>query len=206
MKFLRSWQFATVVFVVFTAIVVGLIVCGVSTHREPGLFTNGAFRWDRSDFPLVVCERPYINGEMSLEEALRARAGEDVIAASNTTNARLGFTALRPRNDTTDDGCNIVVIVGVPVERGWRDPGGDAVWEGGQTCTVRTANVPPGMLDLVLRHELGHCLGLTHDGFPLSIMCGDECVLTPTPAGQIPQWITDSDRALLRGLYRPVSP
>jgi len=56
------------------------------------------------------------------------------------------------------------------------------------------------LLNLTIHHELGHCLGLAHDDFEQSIMRREQ---SPTPWGQLPPWISDDDRALVRSLYAP---
>ncbi len=166
------------------------LVVGVATHDEPGL-ADGVEPWARDRVPLQVCAESYLD---TSEDALEAV--EDVAAVVDDVNARLGFTVF----EVAASDCDVGVIVGVPAEPGWMDPGGDARLEPG-FCAVRTSNTGTvEMLALVLEHELGHCLGLGHDDYPASIMYP---VASPTPDGQFPPRISDHDRALLRQLYMP---
>ena len=106
------------------------------------------------------------------------------------------------------DSADITVIMGAPAEVGTDEPGGDYELRdtgGGvyERCNVRTMNVSGGASNLEwlsIYHELGHCMGLTHDDFTLSIMYPEQ---RPTPDRTIPPWITDWDRELLRGKYGP---
>lgn len=188
MSFLKSWKFMVIVFVVFTAVVVGLITWGVATHSEAGMMetTPG---WARSDFPLRVCPAAYVP---PVAPAVRA-----VSDAVGDINSQLGFRAMEVECQASA----IMVMVGVPSEAGWTDPGGNATVRH-HACAIETCNTGTAEVEqLVLQHELLHCLGLTHDDFSSSIM---RRVQSATPRGQFPPSITDSDRALLRGLFAPL--
>jgi hypothetical protein len=148
---------------------------------------DGAPQWAASSFPLRVCSQRH--------------AGDEPIAVTASVigvmNGRLGFAALQEAQDD----CDVRVTVGVPAEQGWMDPGGDALLSdgsGGVSCDVRTSNVMGELLNLTIHHELGHCLGLAHDDFEQSVMRREQSL---TPWGELPPWISDADRALLRGLY-----
>jgi hypothetical protein len=70
-----------------------------------------------------------------------------------------------------------------------------------ERCEMQTMNVSGGASDLewlVVYHGLGHCMGLAHDDY-------DQSIMRPTQAAtldrQLPPWISDWDRELLRGKY-----
>lgn len=192
MKFIKSWKFMAIVLgVLFACAIVGVIV-GVATHTEAGLMPN-APRWEQGDFPLTICAVQYSTGSLDTD-------GREAVAdAADAINSRLGLWVYEVNDDGA--GCEVMISLGVPQEPGWMDAGGDfrlLSSDNGLRCEVRTSNVRGELQGLVLQHELGHCLGLAHDDFELSIM---RPVQTVTPDRHIPPWITDSDRELLRQLY-----
>lgn len=196
MEFIKSWKFMMIIFGVVLVAAAALIIYGVATHEEPGLMAE-APRWSRDQFPLRACPHAYVDDPHAHVAAMNA-----VDRAVYATNARLGFDAFVP--EYTGERCDVRVTLGVPAEPGWMDPGGDALLTagtGGVSCDVRTSNVHGELLDLTLQHELGHCLGLDHDDYEQSIM---RPVQRETPDRQLPPWITDHDRELLRGLYAPI--
>lgn len=193
---------------ILTVVVIGALVYGITTHTEPGLMeaTPG---FGPSDTPIRVCVAAYVDEE-------DVAAVDAVVVAINTTNDRLGFGALElAQNGLCTHG--IRGTIGVPEEHGgtsWTttDPGGATTFApGSRECVFTTTNNGPGAtLGLDIQHELGHCLGLAHDCWAGSIMCGDEdndpsngscCTLAPTPDGQYPPRIDDSDRDTLRHLF-----
>lgn len=201
MEFFKSWKFMAIIFAVVAALAIAGVVYGVVTHEEPGLMED-APRWEQSDFPLTVCPASYAPGMPALNEAQN-----EVANAAERINRRLGFVALEVSYvceiEHTCGNCDINVLVGVPAESGWVDPGGSAALvrtDMGTSCDMETSNVHGELLDLTIQHELGHCLGLAHDDFELSIM---RPVQSETPDGELPPRLTDFDRELLRGLYMP---
>ncbi len=189
-KFLKSQMGGAVLFVVLLTVVLVLLAYGIATHSEVGMMqvTPG---WERSDFPLAVC--PHTYGGETVEGLIDTEivVGDAVL----TTNNRLGFKAY----EVTDTGCEIDVTVGAPAEAGWKDPGGNYIITR-KHCEIETVNVHGEIRDLVLQHELGHCLGLAHDDFELSIMRLEQFA---TAERQLPPWITDSDKDMLRAAFAP---
>lgn len=198
MEFIRSWKFmALIIGLLMVSAVIGIVI-GVTTHTEPGLLEtidDAGPRWSRERMPLKVCTRSYADTDI----ATARRVVEDAI---ETTNDRLGFVIFEP--SLVHSSCDVTVEVGVPAEIGWMDPGGDAQFHRSvpvPSCSIRTSNTGTSELtNLVIQHELGHCLGLAHDTWGGSIM---RRVMEPTPPGEYPPRITDSDRDLLIELYAP---
>ncbi len=189
MEFVRSWKFMAIIVAVRAVVSLAGVIYGVVTHEEPGLMTS-AVPWPPERLPLAVCPESYGGGERT--EAIRATA-----AAVETTNERLGLEVFAL--GLGSGRCDVDVLVGVPAEPGWMDPGGDATIGHWPTCSVRPSNTGTSeILGLVLQHELGHCLGLAHDDWEGSIMRREQ---VSTPDGAFPPRITDHDRELLRGLY-----
>lgn len=160
---------------------------------EPGFMTSRP-HWSRSEVPLSVCASAYVGDSVGAQKMVR-----DVIG---TINERLSFK-LYTYAEATALECDVIAIVGAPVEAHWRDPGGDASFDpravAGTRCLVTTANTGTDeLLFYTLEHELGHCAGLDHDDWDGSIM---RRVQRPAEPMEWPPWIDDHDRALLRETY-----
>lgn len=186
MDFLKSYKFAVIVFVVLAVLAVAGVIYGVSTHSELGLMDD-APRWDHMPLRVTVV-------------AYAGASTEAVATAQDVLNRRLGFEAFVAGDGREE--YDVQVTLGVPSEPGWVDSGGNAWFSTSGShpvCVVSTSNTGTAELEqLTLQHELGHCLGLAHDNFEQSIM---RRVQTPTPLRELPPWISDSDKGLLRGIY-----
>lgn len=207
MSRVASIAMVVVVIVLTIAVVVG-VVYGVLSHTEPGLMqeTPG---FTAVDLPIEVRVMAY-SEEIGMapqdehDAALRATS-----RAVDAINDRLGFVALAVQTLPSMTHTHIGVEIGVPSEHAPADGvivdrGGAAIFHaGGRECYVTTTNTGSDeLLQLVLQHELGHCLGLDHDCWSGSIMCGGSCcTIGSTRAGQYPPRIDDSDRALLRHVF-----
>lgn len=196
--FIKSKYFNVGIVVVLSLAAMNLIAYGIYHHTEPG-YMETTLGWERSDFPLQVCAIAYADrlvcdpSSMVCDNSntnLSCDAYSTVTDAINTTNERLGFKAL----EIASTSCDITATIAVPTEHGFTEPGGVALINP-HSCAVQTANVHGQVRDLVLQHELGHCLGLSHDFYEQSIM---RPVQTETSMGELPSWISDSDRLLLR--------
>lgn len=194
---LKRWEFW-----VFVALAVGasvLVVVGVATHTEAGLAPlTQDVRWVKGMFPLQIQAVSYSSEGPKDLSKLHKSAISSAIA---TTNERLGFPAYTW--DKTGD-MDIDIVVGAPFEQDYVDNGGTYVlrhngWDF-QSCSIRTINTgTQEILRYVLEHELGHCLGLAHDESNMSIMRP----IQRTRGEGFPPHITDTDRAMLRGMYAP---
>ncbi len=182
------------------------VVYGFWSHLEPGL-AEGAPTWQRDAFPLNVVATRYA---VPMSDGQR----ESVNHTIDVINSRLDFDALEWADGEPAD---IVIIIGVPqdVSEGAPEVGfafDEALYNAGEysvirhrggvaeQCEFRTSNTPAGILWLVLYHGFGHCFGLAHDDYALSIMYPEQRV---TPARQLPPWFSDDDRSLLREMYAP---
>lgn len=199
LKFLKSWQFMVGFFVALCVAAVGLTWWGVTHDDESGLMPD-AYRWEH--MPLVVWGQA---GDIDHPDSGINNA--EIVAlhyAVDTTNRRLGFTALSYDDHNFRGWPDIVVEFRVPVGAdGCKDAGGDFSFKPQlKDATILVCNTGTSeVTQLVLQHELGHALGLAHDpGDETSIM---RPVQTETPMGEFPARIDDHDRALLRRLYGP---
>lgn len=196
------------VLVLILAVLV-LLPIAILTHEESGLLTacdtesgslnyGGAcyqVEWEPSQFPLDVYATTS-NPEPAAE------VGEAVSSAVDLINSRLGFTALRmSRSVSSDIRIDFETAQDVSTSA-MTDPGGSALHhreESGLWCQVRTwNNGTVELVDRVLVHELGHCLGLAHDDFSDSAMYPE--VHSDGDRLTRPR-ITDFDRDLLCSLY-----
>jgi len=191
-NFVKSKTFMATLFIFVTVIALTGIIYAIATHSEPGFMTVTP-GWTRSDFPLQVCSKAHVPS--NTEDAASVVAN-----ALATTNSRLGFVALEKSSPgSTGERCDIDITIGMPSEAGFTEPGGNARI-GKRHVRIETANVRGEVLDLVLQHELGHALQLSHDFYEQSIM---REVQTTTPAGEFPPRISDYDRDLLQDIFGP---
>jgi hypothetical protein len=194
-----------------------LVVVGVVTHSEPGLI--GAC-WDGDSIVRYEVDGADQCAELKWPEdyvlpltvGVSARGAEpdpdtwhEVSVVVSSINQRLGFEMLALDPEDAGfclEGHAICIEPHVPYERGFMDHNGSAEHfkaPTGMYCVARTSNTGTDELfGMVLEHELYHCLGLAHDDFDSSIMRPQQ---RPTPDGQLPPRLTDSDRELLWQLY-----
>jgi len=200
---IKSSAFTITIVVILTVAVIGLILYGVLSHKEPG-FMDTTSEWSRTDFPLQVCASAYADRTIcdpsdlvcENEETNLSRDASTVVSdAITVTNRRLGFAAFK----LASTNCNVSVVVGAPSAAGSVEPGGSATI-GFKSCDVETVDVHGEVRSLVMQHELSHCLGLAHDNYKQSIMRRTQ---STTPAGEFPPRISDSDRALIRRAFAP---
>lgn len=192
-----------------TLAVLILLPVAILTHEEAGLLTAcdtpsgelnyegmcAPVEWEPSQFPLDVVVS-------TTNPHPAADPGEATRSAIDLINSRLGFTALRISSSSSSE---VRIDLETAQEVGvssMHDTGGSALHhreEGHLWCEIHTwNNGTVEMLDKVLVHELGHCLGLAHDDFPDSAMYPE---MHPDGDRLTRPRITDSDRALLRELY-----
>lgn len=191
LEFIKSWKFMAIIVAVLCVISTIGVFVGRYLHNEPG-FMPDAPLWEPQDFPLSVCAEPYVSGE-------EAEAVEAVSNAADTINDRLGFEAFRMGRPV----CDVRVTLGYPSESGWSEPGGNALLTrttAGISCDVRIINAVGEVRHLTIQHELGHCLGLADENGANNVSIMSEPQV-PTPLGQFPPRISDSDRNLLRERY-----
>jgi len=191
----------------FTILCTALVLFGVFNHTEAGL-ARPEMAWAKERFPLTVQTTSYQTNRGAKEEARKV-----TISAIDQVNLRLGFRALKyDAHGVTD----ITVTIGVPQNitldapasfelMVLKESGGyyrlnanrNRLWK---SCQIQTSNTgTQDILHAVLKHELGHCLGLDHDDFSSSIMYDMQ---SEWESG-MPPTFTDSDRDLLRDLYAP---
>ncbi len=206
----KEWGMV-IAFSVILLLAVVFLILGITTHEEPGLM--GAC-WTGDSV-----SRYEVNGASECPE-LTWESAPLIVAAQTTNphppaepegathyvvrkiNTRLGFDMLVFESGGCERDTDICVNVGEAHEVGSMDENGDVTHsrDGDQVrCTARTINTGTSeMLTLVLEHELGHCIGLAHDSYEVSIMRENQ---EPVPDRSIPPWISDHDRNLLKELY-----
>jgi len=190
-KFVGSALFMQILFSALVVAAVVGVAYGWLTHEEPG-FMDEAPVW--SAMPLTVCPGAYAPHDAETQLVCEG-ATEGAVA---TINTRLGFRAYRVEPLTASRTCEVELVCGYPADRA-NELGGSAHLEPSR-CDVRIVNVRGELQALAIEHELGHCLGLADDGDanPQSIMRSKQVA---TPHGELPPWISDHDREILRALY-----
>lgn len=183
-----------VVFVLFCLGALAGVLYGVLRHDEPTFDPESDVVW--ASTPVNVCLAPD-----NIDYYPRLNA------AASAINTAVHGELLHVHEDRPSDRCDIIVIYEMgaelsdPMPGAWRDPAGSAFvgrMSGRPLCDVWIGNVSGELEHLVVQHELGHCLGLTHDDWEGSIMYTS---LEETPSGEFPPRLTDADREALRRRY-----
>jgi hypothetical protein len=134
---------------------------------EP-VFLPDAPHWGH--MPLSVCVSSYPHEYATREDyRLYFEATESIRREFRFEVFRLGTTW-----------CDVELVVGVPHDASWVEPGG-RTWRGRDGVVhVEMANVLPECRYQVLRHELGHVMGLADDDRNTAM--ASECTgVFPTP-------------------------
>lgn len=182
----------------------GLLMVSTSTETSTGLPVFA--HWDRDDLPLLLVVDPAAE-----------HWAPDIYAAAKWWNKKLGFTAFlylgvkRPSLDMLTDG-SIIIVTNFP----WPDPSDPEFGrlagrsETGLLSHRETGRTLRSIVFMtqnkevfddrfiavrMVRHELGHVLGLAHDPFEDSLMF--------PITNETPYDVTDSDLEILRDLYCP---
>ena len=174
------------------------VLFGIWFHDEPTFAVDGMI-WNRNDVPLRICIANY-EGEVDDKE------NREIV---ESINKRFNFHLLSYLGEL-DERCVIQGTLGVPYEMGWTDNGGHAKPNPYKSCEFRTVNAPPGTEAEIIKHEIGHCLGLDHDGYTNSIMYSDQEVADPgnlesSDTRRFPKDFSDDDVEAVRSRYLEVS-
>lgn len=187
-----------------------LVTIAIVTHDEQTMMTacntdHGRFDYTGECFPVRMSGSPPFVIDIHLEGGRTYNMNYVAILESEVSslNIRLGRNIL-VLSDVNDGVCSgdICYMPEQPRSDDWIDSAGTAShYMNGGKCAIKTSNTGNIELEsMVLLHEIGHCLGLAHDDFDISIM---RHVQTPTPDNQIGPWITDMDKEAILNTYWP---
>jgi len=197
-------RWALVGFVAFAAAMIGLLIYGVRTHEEADLL-RGCVRADGSfdyvgDCTEVVWQKPmplktHVVGGSPWQHEMFYEAVESL-------EAELGLDILEQLAASQSAQADVIADFDVPFEQGGFNPAGrvrhvaDLTTSKVVVCTVYLSNLAlEDIAHAVVRHELGHVLGLAHDANASSLMTDKSL------EGGRTYLLSDQDRARLRSLY-----
>jgi hypothetical protein len=208
---MRKQDIATIVVAaVILAVALVLVVVGVTRHKEPGLLSvcwvadhaqydnctepTQQLKWPKSAFPLRIAVLP-VNNKPTTEGV------SAVHGVASDWNHQLGFAAFDTEVAPAQD-ADVFVFWGTEYDASNQE-GGDVshqIRRNRLQASVHITDLATNRLTYrVLFHEFGHVLGLAHDPFESSPMFTR--TMDDSDAMRF-MLVTDSDRKLLRRLYR----